>query len=169
MSFADEVRLRLDEEEKTLLEIKSVISNLKEKVIDKTPHKFSKKDIINSIFGSLTVGLTFVFKGAILRTVKTLNIIHIEFIILATFAILIAEIYFVAYSRVKEKSQRNFGEFMTKRLFTLYFVSILSSFFLIYIFNIDAQFANFKELMKLVIALSMACSVGAAIPSVLKR
>ena len=165
----DQIREEFEREEKEVIEIKEMVRRMKEKVLDKNPSHFSRRDIINASFGSLIIGLAFVFKGAVAKVARNLDVLHIELIILSTFLILIAEIYFVGYSRVKEKTTRHFGEFMTKRLVTIYFVAIISSFFLIYIFNIDKNLPTFFDVMKMVVLLSMPCSVGAAIPSLLKQ
>ena len=168
-SRVNDIRAELEREEKEILEVRDIVNSMKEKVLDKHPSHFSRRDIVNASFGSLTIGLAFVFKGAIYDTAMKLDLLHTELIILSTFLILMAQIYFIGYSRVKEKTKRQFGEFMTKRLTTLYFVSIISSFFLIYIFNIDKALPTFFDTMKMVVLLSMPCSVGAAIPSLLKQ
>lgn len=163
------IRNELEREEKEILDIRNIVLKMKEKVLDKEPSMFSRRDIINAVFGSLTIGLTFVLKGALKSTSLILTIYHLELIIASTFLILMAEIYYVGYSRVKDKNHRTFGEFMTKRLVTLYIVSMLTSFFLIYILNIDSTLPTFYDVMKMVILLAMPCSVGAAIPSLLKK
>lgn len=165
----EEIKKELRREEKEVLEIKEMLASVKAKVLDKEPSYFSRRDIVNTFFGSLLIGLTFILKGSVNRVASGLDIIHLELIILSTFLILIAEIYFVGYSRVKEKDKRHFGEFLTKRLTTLYAIAILTSFFLIYIFNMDKEIGSFMEVMKMVVLLSMPCSVGAAIPSILKK
>lgn len=169
VSKVDEIRKEIEKEEQELLQIRELVNHMKEKVVDKEPEHFSKRDILNAFFGSLIVGLTFIFKGDIIKSAINLRITHIEMIILSTFIILIAQIYFIGYLRVKDKSKRTFGEFMTKRLLTLYSMAVITAFFLIYIFNIDFTLPTFKDEIKMVILLSMPCSVGAAIPSLLKQ
>ena len=168
-SRVDEIKEEILREEKELIEIKKAISKMKENVLDKEPGHFSKNDILKIFFGSLTVGFAFIFSGALVKTAVNLDIKHLELIILTTLALLCIEIYFVWFHQVKNKKQRPLGEFLTKRLTTLYIVAIMCSFILIYIFNIDSQLTNFSDVMKLVVLMSMPCSLGAAIPSILKN
>jgi uncharacterized membrane protein len=165
----DRIFSEIKKEEKELNEIRDVILSMKRKVLDKAPSHFSKRDIINAIFGSLVVGLTFVLKGGIIQTAQNLTLVHIEFIILFTLLILMAQIYFIGYSRIDDKSDRSFGEFMTKRLVTLYGISLIISFFLVYIFNINMALPDFYNTMKMVVLLSMPSAVGAAVPNLLKQ
>ena len=164
-----EIEEEITKEEKDLIEIKEAISKIKQKIIDKEPSHFSKNDILKIFFGSLTVGFAFIFSGALIKTALALDVKHIELIILTTLALLSIEIYFVWNHNVKDKVNRPFGEFLTKRLTTLYIVAIMSSFILIYIFNIDSQLSSFYDVMKLIVLMSMPCSLGAAIPSILKE
>lgn len=165
----DEIKDEISREEKDLITIKETISKMKQDIVDKEPSHFSKNDILKIFFGSLTVGFAFIFSSALVKTALGLDLIHIEFIILITLLLLSVEIYFVWFHRVKNKRDRPFSEFLTKRLTTLYLVAIMSSFILIYIFNIDSQLINFFDVMKLVVLMSMPCSLGAAIPSILKE
>ncbi len=163
----DEIRAELEQEEMDLTEIRELVAKMKEKIIDKEPNYFSKKDILKIAFGSLAVGFAFIFSSALIKTALNLDVFHIELIIISTLVLLILQIYFVWFNLVKDKTKRKFGEFLTKRLTTLYIVAILSSFFLIYIFNIDSQLLTFLDVMKLVVMMSMPCSLGAAIPSLI--
>ncbi len=168
-SRVEEVRAEIEREERELLEIRTLISTLKERFIDNEPEHFSKKDIFKIFFGSLTIGFAFIFSAALIKTATSLDVLHLEIIIFSTFFIISAEIYFIWKNRVKDKTNRYFGEFLTKRLTTLYIIAIISSFILIYLFNIDKQLPNTTEIMKLVVLMSMPCSVGAAIPSFIKE
>src|SRR3989344_1371771 len=76
---------------------------MKEKMIDKRPSHFSKRDIINAFFASLILGITFVLKGGFVRTAVAMNSWHILVVVLSTFVILSVEIFFIGYSRVKDK------------------------------------------------------------------
>lgn len=165
----DQIREEIRQEEKDLLEIKDLVTRMKQKVVDKEPSHFSSKDILKIFFGSLTVGFAFIFSSALVKTALALDVKHLEFIILTTLILLSIQIYLVWHTRVKDKKTRPLGEFLTKRLTTLYLVAIISSFILIYIFNIDSQFSTFFDVMRLVVLMSMPCSLGAAIPSILKE
>ncbi len=155
--------------EQDIYHIEREIHNLYEKLYEKRPSHFHFRDIINSFVGSLILGLTFVFKGSLIELSLTLTKVNISFIILVTAIILTFQIYFMGYSRVKHKKRRKFGQFWAKRFFTLYFIAILVSFMLVYLFNMDAVASNFTNVLKIVIAVSMPCAIGAAIPSLLKH
>jgi uncharacterized membrane protein len=165
----DEIRQEIENEEKDIIAIRESISKMKESILDKEPSHFSRKEILKITFGSLAIGFAFIFSSALIKIAINLDLIHLELIILFTMGLLIAEIYFVWSNMVKDKAQRKFSEFLTKRLISLYLVAIISSFFLIYILNIDSQLLSFYDIMKLVVMMSMPCSVGAALPSMLKQ
>lgn len=168
-SRIDEIHEEIEREEKDLIELRGLVSRIKEQIVDAEPAHFSKNEILKITFGSLAIGFAIIFREALVDVAINLDLIHIEMIILTTMLLLIAEIYFVWFNMVKDKARRKLGEFLTKRLITLYFVAVLSSFFLIYIFNIDKNISSFSDVMKLVVMMSMPCSVGAAIPSMLKK
>ena len=165
----DSIRSEIEKEEKEIEEIKDIIISMKDKVLEKRPSHFSKRDIVNAFFGSFIIGLTFVLKGALIETAKNINPLHLEAIVIFTLLILMAEIYFIGYSRVADKSHRTFGQFMTKRLFTLYLISIIVSLFLVCLFNIPTLVGGFYETIKVVVILSMPSAVGAAVPNLLKQ
>ena len=155
--------------EQDIYHIEREIHNLYEKLYEKRHSHFHFRDIINAFVGSLILGLTFVFKGSLIDLSLTLTKVNLSFIILVTAVILTFQIYFMGYSRVKYKQRRRFGQFWAKRFFTLYFIAILVSFVLVYLFNMDAVAGNFTNVIKIVIAVSMPCAIGAAIPSLLKH
>ncbi len=144
---------------------------MREKLLDKHPSHFSRRDVVNTFFGSLIIGLTFVLKGAVVRTAEALSEMNVILIIFSTIAILTIEIYYIGYSRVgtKERKYRGFGQFWAKRLFTLYGIALLVSLYLVYIFGIVNQFSEPRIVYHAVVLLSMPCSVGAAIPHLLKK
>lgn len=156
-------------EEKEIRKIEYDIEVLRHKLIEKVPEHFGRRDMINAFFGSLLIGLTFIFKGALLRTVEVLDTSRIMLIILATFIILIAEIYFIGYSRVKNKNTRHFGQFLTKRLFSLYIISLVVSFLLVYLFGMNLLAGSTYETLKTVVVLTVPCAIGAAVPSLLRQ
>jgi len=155
--------------EKEVKHIEKQIDNLYEKLYEKVPSHFHYRDIINAFVGSLVLGLTFVFKGSLIQISLTLTKAHLAFIVLVTAVILTFQIYFVGYSRVKYKHRRKFGQFWAKRFFTLYFIAILVSLSLVYLFNMDSLAGSLYGVFKIVIAVSMPCAIGAAIPSLLKQ
>ena len=163
------IERELRREEKELQEIDNAVLLMREKMIEKHPSKFSGRNVINAFFGALIIGLTFTFKGNLIGVVHSVRLIHIVLIILSTLIILTAEIYFISYTRVKNKKERPFYKFWAKRTITLYIVTLLVSIYLVHIFGLNSFFDNFFETLKMVIVISMPCSIGAAIPSLLKQ
>ncbi len=159
----------ITKEEKEIRKIEYDMEILRQKLIERVPEHFSKRDVINALFGSFILGSTFVFNGALVKTVSLQSPARVFAIVLVTFAILIAEIYFVSYSRVKHKERRHFGQFLTKRLVSLYFVSLFVSFILVYLAGVNLLAGSIYESLKIVINIAMPCAVGAAIPSLLKK
>ncbi len=151
--------------------IEDDVKYMREKLLEKRPSHFSKRDIINAFVGSLILGLTFILKGGLIKTAVKLTTMHIELIIASTLGMLMVEIYFISYSRVKNKSERKLGQFMTKRLFTLYSITLIVSFYLIYILNLNNSeyIATFADVLKVAVVVAMPCAIGAAIPSLLKQ
>ncbi len=159
---------RLSREEKEILQLEKEIKNLEEKLIEKRPEHFSIKFILEAFFGALLVGLTFIFKGALLKTVSILPLTNLILVILFTFVILIAQIVYVWFTRVPNKKRRRLGQFLTKRLLTLYIISLISSLVLVYLFGLNLQLPSLYEDLKLVFILTMPCSIGAAIPNLIR-
>ena len=155
-------------EEKEIHEIEEDLKDLKKRLFDNQPSHFSKRFIIDAFFGSLLVGVAFIMKGGLVTISKELTPQHILAIIVSTLLILTAQIYFAAYSRVRNKKERPFPQFWMKRLIVLYSVTIIVSIYLVYIFNINNIVAPGEE-FALVIATSMPCALGAAVPSLLKK
>lgn len=156
-------------EEKEIESINSRLSTLREDLVEKVPTHFSAKDIVSAFFGALLIGLTFSLKGGTVRAAESLTNFHIIAIIFSTIVILSAEIYFVGYARVKNKKERPAGQFIIKRLITLYIISMLVSLYLVYIFALNYQFPDKYGIFSMVILISMPCAVGSAIPSILKK
>jgi len=149
--------------------IESQIQYLEEKLLEKRPSHFSKRDIVNAFFASLIIGFTVILNARIIDIAMALTPAHIVTIIIATCLILFAEIYFVGYTRVKPEEHRKLGQFMAKRFFTFYTVAIIVSFVLTYILGIDMFIPTFAGIVKLVVLISMPGAAGAAIPSMLKQ
>jgi len=158
----------LKKEEKDVEEIKWEINRLTEKLIEKRIERFSKKDITNALFGALTIGLTFVFKGLLIQVGKDLPWANVIMIITMTLFILTTEIYFVGYSRVKDIKARPFSEFLGKRLITMYVIALVVSFFLLYLFGFMYLSESGTDFLKLIFVVAMPCAIGAAIPNMLK-
>jgi len=161
----------LEDEKHEIEHIESQICLIKERLLDRVPDHFSRRDIINAVFGSLTLGITFILKGATVSTAVGLHTIHIVLIMAVTLLVLFCEIYFIGYSRVKNKSQRRFGQFMTKRLFALYGITLAMSWMLVYLLNLNHNplVGSFSDVMRIVVLMSFPCAVGAAIPSLMKK
>ena len=156
-------------EEKEIEAIEKSLNKMKKELIEKVPPHFSKRDIINAFFGALIIGLTFIFKGALIETVSAISTKYIIIIIISTLIILSIQIYFIGYSRVKNKKQRPFAQFLVKRLSTLYLIAFIVSFYLVYIFQIEHAVGSFTNALKLVAIVSMPCAIGAALPSLIKN
>ena len=152
-----------------LSEIERTVADLRGQMLERVPEHFSKKDVINSFLGAMFMGLTFILKLDIVQIAIRLDSYRIILLVLSTFLVLTAEIYFVAYLRVPNKKQRTFGQFWAKRFVSLYLVTVLVSLFLVYIYGIDNFVATSDDVFKVVVAVTMPCAVGAAVPSLLRK
>lgn len=161
----------LEQEKKEIETIERQIFLIRERLLDRVPEHFSRRDVVNAIFGSLTLGLTFILKGMTVQTAVGLTSLHTVLITAVTVVVLISEIYFIGYSRVKNKSQRRFGQFMTKRLIALYSITVVVAVFLVYLLNLNhsAYVHSFHDVVKIVVLMAFPCAMGAAIPSLLKK
>jgi len=163
---------KLEQEEKREIEcLENHIDQIKERLVDRVPEHFSKREVINAFFGSLTIGITFILKGATVRTAVGLDTFHTLLVFGATLMVLFVEIYFIGYSRVKNKSKRKFGQFMAKRLTTLYTITILTSICLVYLLNLNNSdyVSTFSDVTKIVVVVAFPCAIGAAVPSLLRK
>ena len=154
---------------KTIVHIERDVHMLKEKLLEKRPSMFSKRDIVNTFFGSLILGITFSLNGALLKTALSLQLFHILAIFLSTILILTFEIYFIGYTRVVDKRHRPFFEFWIKRFSTFFIVALITSTYLVYLLAINTQVGSTFEVFKVITMLSMPCAVGAAIPGLMKN
>lgn len=151
-------------------EILNDVESIKEKVVDRRPSYFSNRDIVNAFFGSLIIGITFILKGLFISTADALSFYHVIAIIVSTLLILTIEIYFIGYTRVKDKDKRPFYEFLAKRIFTLYLIACLTSLYLLYLFGANNHISTgMYGMFKMVMLLSMPCAIGAAVPSLLRQ
>lgn len=161
----------LVKEEQEIKKIEEDMGLLREKLLEKRPSHFSKRDIVNTFFGSLIIGLTFILKGAVVSTAENMDMKHIFFIVVSTIFILTIEIYYIGYSRVskKERMYRKFDQFWAKRISTLYGIALLVSVYLVYIFGTNEILSTDMAVFNAIILLSMPCAIGAAIPHLLKK
>lgn len=164
----EQIIAEVKKEELEVEEIRSEINRLSDKLLEKKIDHFSKKDITNAIFGALIIGLTFVFKGLLIDVGMHLPWANVVMIITVTLFILTSEIYYIGYSRVTDKNERPFGQFLMKRLFAMYMIALVISFFLLYLFGFVYLVTSGANFVKLIFVVAMPCAVGAAIPSMLK-
>ncbi len=153
-------------------QIKKGVDELKERLLMQEPAHFSSRDFVDAFFGALFLGITFSVKGLLIDVSMSLTQLNIAMIVLATLAILTAEIYFIGYSRVRKKSERRFGQFWFKRIIAFYFVAIITAIFLVYIFglnNLPEMNGSVPNLVNLVVVISMPCAIGAAITDLIKK
>jgi len=152
-------------------EILRKIDKLEDKLLEKKPSHFRKRDVVNATFGSLLFGLPFISKGLLLDISLKLSATNLFWIIVCTAVMLSVEIYYIAYSRVpkSDRPHRHFGQFWLKRFTTIYGIAILTSLFLVYLYGINSLAGSFENIVKIVVATSFPCAVGAAVPSLLKQ
>ncbi len=150
--------------------IKEDIVRIKKHLLEREPEHFSTRDLVDSFFGALILGITFTLKGLLVQIGIGLSKMNIVFIIISTFLILTAEIYFIGYSKVKRKENRPFGQFWLKRIVTFYCVAFLVSAFLVYVYGINAlPGVTGQATFNIIIAISMPCAIGASLGDLLKR
>lgn len=150
--------------------IEKQISSLYDKLYEKRPSHFHKRDIVNAFFASFVLGLVFLFKGSLVEISLNLTNNNLFAIVFVTIVILSFEIYYVGYTRVSpsEKKNRKFGQFWLKRILTLYSISIIVPLVIVYLFGINSLVSN-GGIFRIIIAVSMPCAIGAAVPSLLKQ
>ena len=171
MDLQEKIIKEIHTEQKEIECIETNIEKIQRRLLYRIPHHFSIRDIVSAFFGALTIGITFILKGATVRTAVGLDSLHTIIIIIATLVVLFTEIYFIGYSRVRNKSQRKLGQFVTKRLFTLYTITILISFGLVYMLSLEkSEYVNqFSDVIKIVVLVAFPCGIGAAVPSLLQK
>lgn len=138
---------------------------------DKTIEHFGKKDIVISFFGALIVASGFIFKGNILLISHKLSFLRLFWIIIATVLIILAEIYFIGYSRVRNKKKRPFMEFAIKRVVTVYAMCLFVGGFLAFLYNLHHIEGNGTaiHLFKIAVAISFPASIGATLTDLFKK
>lgn len=155
--------------EQEISEIKREIHKVNNKLVEKVPEHFSKKDAVNAFFGAMFLGLTFLFKGSLISIGLELTWPNILVIVTSTLFILSTQIYFIGYKRVSNPEERPFGQFLFKRLVTIYGIALCVSFYLLYIFGFLTLVGSLPNLVKLTLILSMPCSIGAAVGELLRK
>ena len=143
---------------------------LKERLLERRPERFSRMDIARSFFGALFIGATFVFSGRLVDIVKMMDTWRVLFLVLATLVILIAEIYFIGWTKIKRLSEpgRNVFEFTIKRLVVFYAVSLIVAGFYFYILGFNLLFSGI-EILEFIFLVAMPCSIGAAVSDLLRK
>jgi len=143
---------------------------LKERLLLRRPDRFSARDIAHAFFGALFIAATFVFTSKIFDIVKQMETYQLVVLVLATIAILVAEIYFVGWSRLKNLKEpgRNFFEFTFKRLVVAYAVSIFVAGFYFFVLGFNRELVG-MQVVNFIFLVAMPCSIGAAVADLLRK
>jgi uncharacterized membrane protein len=150
-------------------QIHNDIIKIKREIVDKTPEKFSKNDLLRSFLGSLILGFSVIFSSNLVNVSKILPLQHIFVIALFTFTVLSSEIYFIGYARVENKHERKFGQFWFKRILAFYFVAFTISLILVYVFGVIYLVETQQQFLNLMFLISTPCAIGASISDLLKK
>jgi len=156
--------------EKRIKKIECELDLLKEELLERKPERFSAKDIVRAFFGALLIGVTFIFSSRLFDVAKQIQPDHFIAVVVSTIIILIAEIYFIGWSRIKKEREkgRNVFEFTLKRLAVFYVVALLVASFYSYILGYNKVLSE-TEFIKLIFLTAMPCAIGAAIADLLKK
>ncbi len=153
----------------SIQQIAKDVKHIKAHLIEKVPDHFSKKHLIGAFFGAMLLGLTFMFKGLLYQISLSLTTFRLVLIVVATIIALSAEIYFIGYARVKNKTKRSFGQFWLKRISTYYFIALFVAALLVFIYGIHAFTGTWTNTFKVIISVSFPCAVGAAAADLLEK
>jgi len=148
--------------------IRTDVSRLRKELVEKMPEYFSFKDIFRAFFGSLFFGFSLLFSGNLVRVAGIMGIYDLMLVILFTLLTITAEIYFIGYSRVLNKSHRTFGQFWFKRVVAFYAVAIIISIVISHVFGLH-MITDSYTYRNLVIILSAPCAIGASMSDLLKK
>jgi uncharacterized membrane protein len=156
--------------EKRMKKIEYDIELLKEGLLERKPERFSVKDIVRAFFGALVIAATFVFSSLLVEIIRNMQPYQLTAIIIATFVILIAEIYFIGWSRIRKYGEkgRNVYEFTLKRLVVVYAVSIIVAVFYFYMLGFNRMLLP-GQMWSFIFLVAMPCSIGAAVADLLKK
>ena len=143
---------------------------LKERLLEQRPDRFSARDIARSFFGALFIAATFVFTSKIFDIVKQMQQYQLIVLITATIIILVAEIYFIGWSRLKKLREpgRNVFELTIKRVIVAYAVSIAVAVFYLYVLGFSRALSS-HEMVNFIFLVAMPCSIGAAVADLLRK
>lgn len=171
--------------DKEFEKVERELEKIELELVEKSPHHFSTRDVVNAFFGAFLVAITFIFKGNFIRMAFSLPWENVVFVVLFTLLFLSAEIYFIGYKKVTDKNNRKPFQFLFKRLVTFYGVGILVSGLLIFLFNIEhiavSDFllsnafgmqgipASVENIQKLLLILAFPASIGAGISDLVKK
>ncbi len=142
---------------------------IRERMVEKTPGHFDMKHVLTAFFGALFFGFTFVLKGLLFDVGLALTPQELLLLTAATWIILTAEIYFVGYTRVRNKKERPFLQFWAKRFFTYYCIALFTSFMLLSLYGVGKFVATPYDAFKLVVAVSFPAAIGAAVSDLLGK
>lgn len=137
--------------------------------VERVPDHFNRRHFVGAVFGALFFGLAFSLKGLLLQVTSRLTENHLLFMVIAIFAILTAEIYYIGYSKVKDKHDRKFGQFWAKRVTAYLFIGFLVSTFLVYLYGLNNLATGTMHVRNIIIALAVPCCFGASIADLLKK
>jgi len=156
--------------EKRIKKIECELELLNEGLLERKPERFSAKDVVRAFFGALVIAATFVFSSLLLEVVRNMHTYQLIVIIIATFVILVAEIYFIGWSRIRKLGEhgRNVYEFTIKRLIVIYPVSIIVAVLYFYILGFNRMLLP-NQMWGFIFLVAMPCSIGAAVADLLKK
>lgn len=169
MTSLKQLKKEVDLELRELRKVDYDVEILKRRLVEREIEHFSVRDILNAFFGAFIVGLTFMLKGLLIEIGTSLPWINVFLIVTTTLFILSMQVYFIGYTRVKNKHTRKLGQFLVKRVIATYAVSLFVSFFLMYLFGMGRYLVTTENIMRLGFILSMPCAIGAAIVHLIKR
>jgi uncharacterized membrane protein len=145
------------------------IDNLKSALLDRYPKHFSLRNVVDSFFAALIVGLTFVLKGATVDVAEALEPLNVILILIVTVIIIVLQIYFVSYSRVQHKEERPAFPFIAKRMLSILIVSFVVAVGLVYLLAIPKLLVNPLSICNVIILLTSICAIGSAIPGLMLK
>lgn len=137
--------------------------------VERVPDHFNMRHVVAATFGAFFFGLTFALKGLLLQATSNLTENHLLYIILAIFVILTTEIYYIGYSKVRDKESRHFSQFWAKRIATYVVIGFAVSAFLVYLYSIDKLAQSPEHVRNIIIALALPCCTGASVADLLKK
>jgi uncharacterized membrane protein len=167
----EEIEEILQDERKEIKEIDSEVHRLEKELVERTPTKFGTRDVARSFFGSLLVAFSFVLKGALVRTAVMMGPRNIVAIMIASISIIVIEIYYFGYRKIKNKKERRLGQFILKRLPTFYLISMIVAAGLVFSYGVnnDSIIQSNLDVFKVIIAVSFPASIGAGFSDLMKR